>query len=66
VTVWRQDFGKSSQGGELKNWKPEKLTVCTPDQIPRISEIQVFTRQTYPEFCRLARGGMGLGNIGGD
>ena len=34
--------------GGLKNWKPEKLTVCTPDQIPRISEIQVFSRPEVP------------------
>jgi hypothetical protein len=31
-----QDFGKSDRGGELKNWKSEELTVCAPDQLPKI------------------------------
>ena len=42
-----QDFGNSGRGGELKNWKPEKLTVCNPDQIPRISEFQLFTYSAH-------------------
>jgi hypothetical protein len=26
----RQVFGNSGRGGGQKNWKPEKLIVCTP------------------------------------
>jgi len=46
------------------NWKSEKLTVCTPDQIARIPDFQDFRfspAQTYPESCRLGPVGEGVG-----
>ena len=43
------------------NWKSEKLTVCTPDQIPRISEIQVFTRPDVPGVLPIGPRGHGAG-----
>jgi hypothetical protein len=37
-----QVFGQHTPGGKLKNWKSEKLTVCTPGQIAKIPGFQNF------------------------
>ena len=57
VTGRCQDFGNSGRGqdlntagpgGKLKNWKYEKLTVCTPDQHVWIPDFQIFTLHCHP------------------
>lgn len=43
-----QDLNTAGPGGKLKNWKYEKLTVCTPDQHVWIPDFQIFTLHCHP------------------
>jgi len=36
------------RGVKLKNWKPEKLTACSPAQDSRFSGFQVLTQPSQP------------------
>ena len=47
-----QDFGKSSRGGGLKKWKPEKLTVCPLVRFLGFQNCRFSPAQTYPKSCR--------------
>jgi len=53
-----QEFGNSSRAGKQKIWETEKLTVCTPDQLARIPDFQVFRCSPAPSSTvpRLGRG----------